>query len=42
MHRRHDDAVAQLDAADGEWRKQQQIAHGQPFGGLRKLPIAAF
>jgi len=33
MHRRHDDAVAQLDAADGQWRKQQNVTHGRsPVG----------
>jgi hypothetical protein len=34
VHRRHHDAVAQLDAADGKRRKQQYVAHGRPRSGF--------
>jgi hypothetical protein len=31
VHRRHHDPVAQFDTAEGQWRKQQDVAHGGPL-----------
>src|SRR3954466_2347375 len=37
MHRRHHDAVAQLEVPDGERRKQQNVVHGRALRARARL-----